>query len=103
MDEEAFRKSLKHEGRSQSAVKRAIAQVAQFEQYLRVQRGGKELNTASPGDLEAFVSHVEEKRRGAPSSICGAFATTTTTLQTKKCAVSQANCESNESNRRLSL
>ncbi len=65
MNEEAFRKFLKREGRSQNAVKRAIAQVAQFEQYLRGQRDREELDKASPEDLEAFVSHVEEKRRGA--------------------------------------
>lgn len=65
MNEEAFRKFLKQGGRSPSAAKRVIAQVLAYQQYLREQRDRKELDRASPEDLEAFVSHIEEKKRGA--------------------------------------
>ena len=65
LDEEAFQKSLKRGGRSPSAAKRVIAQVATYEQYLREQRNRKEPDRASPEDLEAFVSHVEAERKGA--------------------------------------
>jgi len=62
MDGEGFRKFLKRGGRSPSAVKRATAYVADFEQYLQAQRGRKGLDEACPEDLEAFVSWFEEER-----------------------------------------
>lgn len=65
MNEEAFQKFLKQGGRSSSAAKRVIAQVLAYEEYLREQRSSKELDRASPEDLEAFVSHIEEKKKGA--------------------------------------
>ncbi|MDH5482406.1 MAG: DUF4332 domain-containing protein [Candidatus Bathyarchaeota archaeon] len=65
MDEEAFRKFLKRGGRSQGATKRAIVQVTEFERYLREERDCRNIDRASPADLEAFVSHIEEKRKGA--------------------------------------
>jgi predicted flap endonuclease-1-like 5' DNA nuclease len=61
VDEEGFRKFLKRGGRSPRAVKRAIAYVTEFEQYLQKQRGRKGLDEACPEDLEAFVSWFEEK------------------------------------------
>jgi predicted flap endonuclease-1-like 5' DNA nuclease len=62
VNEEGFRKFLKRGGRSPSAVKRATEYVAEFEQYLREQRGRKELDEARPEDLEAFVSWIERER-----------------------------------------
>jgi replicative superfamily II helicase len=62
VDEEGFRKFLKRGGRSPRAVKRAIAYVTEFEQYLQEQKGRKGLDEACPEDIEAFVSWFEEKR-----------------------------------------
>lgn len=67
MNEEDFKRFLKRSGRSQTAVKRAVMQVAEFEAYLRENRNGKELDNAVPEDLEAFVSYIEERRKGAAS------------------------------------
>jgi len=64
LDEKAFEVFLKRGGRSQSAVKRVIMQVAEFEWYMREKRGGKGLDEAASEDLEAFVLHVEDKRKG---------------------------------------
>jgi hypothetical protein len=64
-DEEAFRKFLKRGGRPQSTIKRVVAQVIEFKRYLREEREYNELDTTCPEDLEAFVSYVEEKRKGA--------------------------------------
>jgi len=63
LDEEAFGKFLKRGGRSQSATKRFVSQVGEFERYLREKRDCKELDSAKSEDLEAFVSYIEEKRR----------------------------------------
>jgi hypothetical protein len=63
VDEEGFRKFLKRGGRSPKAVKRAIAYVTEFEQYLKEKRGRKGLDKACPEDLEAFVSWFEEERK----------------------------------------
>lgn len=65
LDEEAFQEFLRRGGRSPSAAKRVIAQVAAYEQFLREKRNRKRLDEASPNDLEDFVSHVEEKKKGA--------------------------------------
>jgi len=65
LNEEAFWKFLKQGGRSQSAAKRVVVQVAEFERYLREQRDCKDLDKASPEDLEAFVSYVDEKKKGS--------------------------------------
>ncbi|MHA2296293.1 MAG: DUF4332 domain-containing protein [Candidatus Hodarchaeales archaeon] len=61
MDEEAFQIFLKRGGRSRSAIKRAIAYVKEYEQYLRDHHGGKELDEASSQDLKAFTKWIEEK------------------------------------------
>jgi hypothetical protein len=65
MDEGAFRKFLKRGGRSQSVTQKVVMQVAEFERYLRENQDGRELDKAVPEDLKAFISHVEEKRKGA--------------------------------------
>lgn len=65
MDKEAFGKFLKLGGRSQSMITRVILQVAEFERYLLIERGCKELDKATPKDLEAFVSHSEAKKKGS--------------------------------------
>jgi len=64
LNEEAFHEFLKRGGRSPTAAKRVIAQVLAYEQYLREERNHKELDRASPADLETFVSHIEEKKKG---------------------------------------
>jgi len=65
LDEEAFQKFLKRGGRSPRAAKGVIAMVLKYEQYLREERNLKGLDKAKPEDLEAFVSHIEEKRKEA--------------------------------------
>jgi hypothetical protein len=65
LDEEAFQKFLKRGGRSPRAAKRVIAQVLAYERYLREERNLKQLDKAKPEDLEAFVSFIEEKKKGA--------------------------------------
>lgn len=65
MGEEAFQKFLKKGGRSPRAAKGVIATVQKYEQYLREERDVKGLDQAKPEDLEAFVSHVEEKKKDA--------------------------------------
>jgi putative heme iron utilization protein len=61
MDEEGFRRFLKRGGRSQSAIKRSVRYVKDFEKYLREHQGGKELDEASSRDLESFVAWIENK------------------------------------------
>lgn len=74
LDEQAFEKFLKRGGRSQSVAKRVIMQVTEFERYLREKRNCKDLNKASSEDLEAFVSYIDEKKKGSAKkylhSIC---------------------------------
>jgi hypothetical protein len=65
VDEEGFQKFLKRGGRSPSAVKRAIAYVTEFEQYLKEQRGRKGLDEACPEDIDAFVSWFEEEQNAS--------------------------------------
>ena len=65
LNEDAFAKFLKKGGRSQSVAKHVVTQVAEFERYLREQRDCEELDKATPKALEAFVSYVEEKKRGS--------------------------------------
>jgi len=65
LNEEAFQKFLKRGGRSPLAAKRIIAQVLEYKQYLRENRNRKELDKASPDDLEAFISYIEVKKKGA--------------------------------------
>lgn len=61
MDEEEFRKFLRRGGRSQSAIKRCISYVREFERYLREHLGGKELDDATPEDLKDFAEWIEKK------------------------------------------
>jgi len=63
MNEEGFRKFLKRGGRSLSAIKRAVSQVAEFEQYLRKHRDNRGLDDAGYEDLEAFVLWVEKEQK----------------------------------------
>lgn len=60
VDREGFRKFLKKEGKSQRVTGAAIARVEGFECYLKEQRGGRELDKASPQDLDAFISWIEK-------------------------------------------
>ncbi len=61
MDEEGFGAFLKRGGRSPSAVKRCIAHVCEFEQFLQQQAGGKPLGDAGVDDLDGFVEWVEQE------------------------------------------
>jgi hypothetical protein len=65
LDEEAFQKFLKKGGRSPRAARGIIETVQKYEQYLHEKRDLKGLGQAKPQDLEAFVSHVEEKKKDA--------------------------------------
>jgi hypothetical protein len=65
MDEDAFRVFLKRGGRSQSAVDRCVRLVRGFELYLQDQQAGRDLDTAGPVDLEAFVSWIERKPKAS--------------------------------------
>jgi hypothetical protein len=62
---EAFQKFLKHSGRSPSMVKRVVAHVDEYKRYLQEKRNLENPNKASAEDLKAFVSYVEEKRKGS--------------------------------------
>ena len=62
MDEKGFHSFLKRGGRSQSAIKRCIAYVKDYERFLDEKRMGKRLIEASSGDLEEFVEWLEKER-----------------------------------------
>ena len=59
--ESAFRTFLKRGGRSQSAIKRCVAYVKEFEQYLREHQDGKALDEAGFEELEGFVDWIESE------------------------------------------
>jgi hypothetical protein len=59
LDVEAFRAYLRAGGRSPRAADRCVAKVAEFEDYLRLDRGGLGLDSAGLQDLGAFVAEVE--------------------------------------------
>ncbi|MDH5495720.1 MAG: DUF4332 domain-containing protein [Candidatus Bathyarchaeota archaeon] len=61
LDEEEFRKFLKRSGRSQSAIKRCVVYMTEFERYLQEYRGGKKPDEACPEDLKAFVLWGEKE------------------------------------------
>jgi len=70
--EEAFRTFLKRGGRSQSAIKRCVAYVKEFEQYLREHQDGKALDEASSRELESFVDWIEgEPKASAKGRLWG--------------------------------
>jgi hypothetical protein len=62
---EAFEKFLKHGGRSSSMAKRVVAHVDEYKRYLREERNCETPDEAGTKDLKAFVSYVEEKRKGS--------------------------------------
>ena len=63
--EEAFRTFLKRGGRSPSAVKRCIAYVKEFQQYLQEHQGGKTLNEAGSEELESFAEWIESEPKAS--------------------------------------
>jgi hypothetical protein len=65
LDDEDFWKFLKRGGRFESAGKRVIAQMSEYERFLREKRSRKRPDNATPEDLEAFVSFAEEKKKGS--------------------------------------
>lgn len=62
---EAFEKFLKHGGRSPSMAKRVVAHVDEYKCYLQEERNCENPSKASAEDLKAFVSHIDEKRKGS--------------------------------------
>jgi hypothetical protein len=62
MDEEGFRDFLKKGGRSQTAIKRCVQYVRDFERFLDERKGGKGLGDAGSSDLEDFVEWIEKER-----------------------------------------
>lgn len=62
--EEGFHKFLKRGGRSESAVRRALSYMSEFERYLEEHRAAG-LNEAESEDLEAFVAWVEQKTKAS--------------------------------------
>lgn len=59
-DEEAFRKFLKRSGRSPSATDRVVRFVRGYEDYLKKFHNEKNVNEATPTDLEAFTIWYED-------------------------------------------
>jgi len=59
MDEEGFKVFLRKGGRSQSAIKRCIVYVKEFETYIRNRKGSTKLGEESPENLENFVEWIE--------------------------------------------
>ena len=59
MDQKGFRGFLKRGGRSQSAIKRIMALVEEYDRYLQEHRGGKALDDGAAEDLEAFAEWIE--------------------------------------------
>jgi hypothetical protein len=62
--EEGFRQFLKRGGRSESATRRVVAHVKEFEKYLKEQPG-RELDQADAADLEAFVARIEREPKAS--------------------------------------
>jgi len=52
---------LRRGGRSQSAIKRCVVYVREFETYIRNRKGSKKLGEASPENLEDFVEWIERE------------------------------------------
>ena len=63
--EETFQTFLKRGGRSQSAIKRCVAHVKEFEQYLREHQNSKALNEAGFEELESFVAWIESEPKAS--------------------------------------
>jgi predicted flap endonuclease-1-like 5' DNA nuclease len=63
MNEKAFEQLLKRGGRSQAAIKRCIALVNEFDQFLRDRKRGKNIDDADAVDLESFVAWAETERK----------------------------------------
>ena len=61
MNEEEFRGFLKRGGRSQSAIRRIVNYVRDFEVFLAEQCNGKNLQDAELEDLDQFVSWLERE------------------------------------------
>lgn len=59
MDHEAFARFLRKGGRSESARKRVLRCVREFEQYLADEEQGLSLDEAGMEDLESFVNWIE--------------------------------------------
>jgi len=55
MDTKGFQKYLKKMGKSQRITEATIAHLEEFERYLKEQKGGKELEEADTGDLDALA------------------------------------------------
>jgi len=65
MDETSFRVFLKRSGRAPHMVQQVVLLVQRFAVYLQSQHEGKGLDEATPEDLAAYVSSVEEERKSS--------------------------------------
>lgn len=59
MNEKGLEQFLRHGGRSESATKRCVVFVKEFERFLRDRRGGKNIEKAGYEDVEKFVVWTE--------------------------------------------
>ena len=71
MDDEAFARFLRKGGRSESARKRVLRCVREFEQYLADEGQGISLDEAGMEDLESFVNWIErDPKSSAKTHLC---------------------------------
>ena len=61
MDKPDFRRYLRREGRTEKVANEVVALVEQYAEFLRRQRGNKELADAETDDLEAFVAQMTKE------------------------------------------
>jgi hypothetical protein len=65
VNEEEFQSFLRRGGRNEGATGRCLRATRQFADYLREQRGGRQLDEANAEDLEAFVGWVEREPKAS--------------------------------------
>ncbi len=65
MDEAGFCLFLKRSGRAPNVAQKVAVLVQRFAVYLQHQCGGKDLDEATPGDLESYVSWLEKEPKSS--------------------------------------
>lgn len=65
MNESEFRKYLKRGGRSDSAIKRCVKQVSDYQAYLDENYSGLDIDGSTPEMLESYVSWVESEPKAS--------------------------------------
>ena len=71
MDEDGFIQFMKAEKKTQSTIKRNVASVKTFEEYLSKHKQGRKLEEASPQDLRDFASWGEHQFRKVSMFVAG--------------------------------